>query len=311
MKSWTRVVCVISDNAIVYYMTQWRENIANQLSVSLTSLDLLGVTPDQLNRYLVTGPSADPDLLRFSAERGIKLIFRDRLTASHPLPNKALITTSTPHQVVMYADLDTVFLKNPGAAFDRCASTGHFFARPDPTEPLYSWDFLPRPMGNFLKNRIGREVWSWLYRRYSPSGNASRVPYLNTGLFVLPGSLLQRFTQKWWEICSQLLRDREARKIYPFFFTFYFYEQLSFSLALQSLELPFENISEEYNFIPISDDLGSTESGYPTICHLVSGVRSWYEGGASDVSGVYGTLKQRVLDVLEVDSRTRKSPGRA
>lgn len=292
------------DYAIVYYMTEWRADIARQLSISLTSLDLLGISNDEIKRYLVTGPSQDPGLLSFAKDRQLELVFRERLTAAHPLPNKALVTTSRLHDVTMYCDLDIVFLKDPRPVFRLSEAEQCLAARVDLLEPLFPWEGLPKPLAYLMRECLGRLVW-WLLRRYySATPESRRIPYFNTGVFFVPGKVFVEIGPVWWSICSSLLQARRRRIPHPFFFTFYFYEQLALSLAVRRIGMPFRELGPEYNFMPageIGNALQKCEDGFPALCHVVTGVRSWFDLAQPPATGRYQDLCQRVRAVVEAD----------
>lgn len=285
-------------------MTDWRADLARQLRISLTSLDLLGLSSDEIKRYLVTSPTQDPGVLSFAKDRKIELVFRERLTAAHPLPNKALITTPRIHDVIMYCDLDIVFLKDPRPVFQRTDAEQCLAARVDLMEPLFSWPDLPKPVAYLMRECLGRLIW-WLMRSYySTTLESRRIPYFNTGVFFVPGRVLAEIGPIWWSICSSFLSARRRRIPYPFFFTFYFYEQLALSLAVRKLGIPFWELDPKYNFIPVGDSfeaLKACDDGLPAICHVVTGIRDWFDLTQPPATGRYQDLCQRVRGVVEVD----------
>lgn len=292
----------MDDFAIVYFMTDWRADLAAQLSVNLTSLDILGLDGRKIRRYLTIAGPVDRAAREFLCAREVEVVQRDRLTLDHPLPNKALIEVSRPHRVVMYCDLDVVFLKDPTPKFIESAEDGRFLARPDLMDPLCQWSAFPFPLAYCLRG-VGRFVWRLLKARYRRGlAKGPLVPYFNSGVFLCPGEVLPSLTRHWWRACSRLLRARRRRYPHAFFFTFHFYEQLSLSLGLEGSGIPFGCLGAEYNFVPAIDLQNEICGGLPAVCHLLTGLRQWYSvDGVSPQPGNEEVYK-RVREVIAVDN---------
>ena len=295
------------DFAIVYYMTEWRADLALQLSASLTSLDLLGIGAQRVHRYLTLTEPVSEATKSFLDSRGVEVLIRDRFTQAQPFANKTLISVSQPHRVVMCCDLDIVFLGNPLPLFERAASSRRFLARPDFGNPLYWWPEFPAPIARFLQKKVGRAIWQRMRSRYRKLQGNEAVPYFNSGIFLCPGPLFSELMCHWWRACSSLLRARRRRYPYIFFFTFHFYDQLALSLALESSGIPFDVVGAEYNYMPTKDKQELCSS--PIACHLVTDLRGWYdltkEHSAPGNEDVYG----RVREILRENNRFGAGSG--
>ena len=95
----------------------------------------------------------------------------------------------------------------------------------------------------------------------------------------MPADYLRRLGEAWWYVCRRFMRDRRLCRPYTWFLAPYFFEQMSYALAIHREGIPWSVLPSIYNFIPSAyapdEDLGLLAGDSVVMVHAVSPVRSW------------------------------------
>lgn len=302
--------------AFVFYMTNWREDLANQLRVAISSLEQNGGLAKAYDRYLVISEGITGATRDFCTANRLILQQEERFTPpGFPLPNKALMCRIPIYDLICLSDLDLVFLADPTPAFQEAEASQKIWARPDKMLPVAPWTKLHPRAGHWLRFTLGLALWKWVYKHFSKKGAGVECsftiagikncpPYFNTGVILVPGKYQVALGETWRYVSSKMVRYTRWRHPLSFFFVKYFLEQMAFALALHREDLPWQLLPPNYNLIPIDvlpDEAETLRSGNIVIAHMVSGIRSWLsqEEVATEVEPEVYELRAKVREAVK------------
>lgn len=291
--------------AFAFYLTHWNEDLLGPFEVCLKSLEFNGEGAANYPRYLIFSGELTPRVHQFCERNGLKIISRPLWIPQFRLPNRTLVCSAPAHDVVCLIDTDIVFLSSPTPMFEQSQRTGKVLSRIDISLPYTGFT------AKWKLEWLARWIWLRQFSRFAPHrslppllnrpGGGKIPPYFNGGVHFVPGPFLERLGQTWQRICSRLYRDNRFYRPYTFLFNSYYFEMLSYALALHAADIPWSPLPATHNFMPVpfcpAEDRFCDQAEV-TMLHLVREVRYWLDLNTSERDPQFAYLQDRVQGIL-------------